>query len=86
MRKYRSLLGSHHLATVLALSAGCAPSGREPFNPDDCVTCEHRHEPQGGHCYMFKEMPRTKCGQYRKEEALCFGDAFAQREGEVEVK
>lgn len=56
-----------------------------PFNPDDCVTCEHRHEPQGGHCYMFKEPPQRKCGQYRKDDALSFGDEFAQRPDEAEV-
>lgn len=85
MRRHRDLrLLAALTAPILAESLEAL---RLPvFNPDDCVTCEHRHEPQGGHCYMFKEPPTTKCGQYRKDEALSFGDAFAQREGEVEVK
>lgn len=27
----------------------------------DCETCDHRKNPQGGHCYMFREPPETAC-------------------------
>lgn len=57
-----------------------------PLNPDDCVTCEYREPDGGGHCYIFKEPPQKKCGQYKRDDALSFGDEFAQRADEVEVK
>ena len=36
------------------------------FDPTDCDKCKFRelHNPEeGGHCYMFKEPPKNRCGQ-----------------------
>lgn len=31
-----------------------------------CETCQHRLRPDGGWCYMFREMPQSAtCAQYR---------------------
>ncbi len=35
----------------------------DDFNPKDCDGCEHKDEPDGGHCYMFKLPPLGRCGQ-----------------------
>lgn len=31
---------------------------------NDCQNCDHKSNPQGGHCYMFKQEPRTKCMKF----------------------
>jgi len=31
---------------------------------NDCQNCDHKQNPQGGHCYMFREEPITKCMKY----------------------
>lgn len=33
--------------------------------PVDCEACKHRQEPDGGHCYMFKEKPGPYCAQFK---------------------
>lgn len=32
--------------------------------PSDCSQCRHKHHPEGGHCYMFRNKPKGNCGQY----------------------
>lgn len=31
---------------------------------NNCQACEHRANPQGGHCYMFREEPQGVCYQH----------------------
>ena len=33
----------------------------------DCGRCKHRHQPDGGHCYMFREKPGPRCGQFQAD-------------------
>jgi len=33
----------------------------EVTNPNNCQTCEHIKNPDGGHCYMFKDEPKDVC-------------------------
>ena len=33
-------------------------------NPNNCATCDHSEDPEGGHCYMFKRAPQSACGQH----------------------
>lgn len=31
------------------------------MNPNNCTTCEHKQNPDGGHCYMYRTPPSVKC-------------------------
>lgn len=33
-------------------------------NPNNCSTCDHKKNPDGGHCYMFQTEPRNVCMQH----------------------
>ena len=33
-------------------------------NPNRCTTCDHRRHRDGGHCYMFRDMPTEICMQH----------------------
>lgn len=30
----------------------------------DCPNCQHMENPEDGHCYMFRERPSERCGQF----------------------
>lgn len=31
---------------------------------NNCTSCNHKRDPQGGHCYMFREEPAFLCMQH----------------------
>ncbi len=33
-------------------------------NPNNCSTCEHKSNPDGGWCYMFKSEPNEVCAKH----------------------
>lgn len=34
----------------------------------NCSACSHRHQPEGGWCYMFEDEPHEAyCGQFKSE-------------------
>jgi len=33
--------------------------------PQNCWCCKYMADPDGGWCYMFREMPADKCAQFR---------------------
>lgn len=33
-------------------------------NPNNCSTCGHKQNPDGGYCYMFKDEPSEVCMQH----------------------
>jgi len=33
-------------------------------NQNNCGTCEHKQRPDGGHCYMFRDEPSSRCMQH----------------------
>jgi hypothetical protein len=35
-----------------------------PSNPNNCETCRHKQNPDGGHCYMFRDEPTEVCMQH----------------------
>lgn len=37
-----------------------------PMNPNLCETCEHKRDPDGGWCYMFKNEPQKPCYHHTK--------------------
>lgn len=37
-------------------------------NVNNCSTCYHKKNPDGGHCYMFQEEPRNVCMQHTDRE------------------
>jgi hypothetical protein len=47
-------------------SAGASPAGSSPAagttNPNNCSTCLHKKDPDGGWCYMFRNEPTEVCG------------------------
>lgn len=43
-----------------------AEPAAESKHGNACSLCLHRHNPQGGHCYMFREEPEV-CLQYASE-------------------
>lgn len=34
------------------------------MNPNNCSTCDHIKNPDGGHCYMFADEPTEICMQH----------------------
>jgi hypothetical protein len=34
------------------------------MNPNHCTTCDHKKNPEGGHCYMFRHAPEITCGAH----------------------
>lgn len=34
------------------------------LNPNNCEMCDHKKNPDGGHCYMFKDEPDKICYQH----------------------
>jgi hypothetical protein len=34
------------------------------MNPNNCATCDHKLNPDGGHCYMFRDEPSDVCMQH----------------------
>ncbi|MDR6421302.1 hypothetical protein J2801_003590 [Paraburkholderia phenoliruptrix] len=34
------------------------------MNPNNCATCNHKQNPDGGHCYMFRDEPTDVCMQH----------------------
>lgn len=30
-------------------------------NPNNCATCQHKRNPEGGWCYMFRHEPTEVC-------------------------
>lgn len=56
-------LDVRRVAALLALVAPKVPAGGAPFDLADCADCDHRPKGDGGHCYMFREPPTTRCGQ-----------------------
>jgi len=35
-----------------------------PINPNNCDTCDYKRNPDGGHCYMFRDAPIDVCMQH----------------------
>ena len=38
-----------------------------PDNPNNCATCRHKQNPDGGHCYMFRFEPTEMCAQHTSQ-------------------
>lgn len=45
----------------------------EVTNPNNCETCDHKQNPDGGHCYMFREAPTEVCMQHTGRQAITTG-------------
>lgn len=52
----------------------------EPMNPNNCATCEHKRNPDGGWCYMFRDEPNDICMQHTGWKLYFFGIAAAHGE------
>ena len=39
----------------------------KPYNPNNCATCKHKQNPDGGHCYMFRLEPTEPCAQHTSQ-------------------
>ena len=33
-------------------------------NPNNCAACDHKGDPQGGWCYMFRDEPMATCAKH----------------------
>lgn len=33
-------------------------------NPNNCAACDHKHHPDGGWCYMFRDEPEQVCAKH----------------------
>ena len=38
----------------------------ERSNPNNCASCRHKQNPDGGHCYMFRFEPTEMCAQHTR--------------------
>lgn len=38
-------------------------------NPNNCETCDHKKNPDGGHCYMFRDAPTEVCYVHTMRDA-----------------
>jgi len=43
--------------------------GDNTVNPNNCSTCDHIKNPDGGHCYMFADEPTEICMQHTARQA-----------------
>lgn len=41
-------------------------------NPNNCSTCEYIQNPDGGHCYMFRDEPEEVCMQHTGRQNVAF--------------
>lgn len=55
------------LAGTIAAGLGHPPRAMLP--KADCPRCKYREPKQGGHCYMFREKPGDRCGQFTANDA-----------------
>jgi hypothetical protein len=39
-------------------------------NPNNCATCDHKRDPDGGWCYMFRAEPTEVCMQHTGRQSL----------------
>ena len=39
----------------------------ERSNPNNCASCRHKQNPDGGHCYMFRFEPTEMCAQHTSQ-------------------
>ncbi len=39
----------------------------ERSNPNNCASCSHKQNPDGGHCYMFRFEPTEMCAQHTSQ-------------------
>ena len=52
----------------------------ERSNPNNCASCRHKQNPDGGHCYMFRFEPTEMCAQHTSQiHALQQARALATR-------
>ncbi len=42
-------------------------------NPNNCKTCGHSQQPEGGHCYMFKTAPVEVCMKHTAHSRIDAG-------------
>ena len=47
-------------------------------NPNNCATCDHKRNPQGGWCYAFRDEPNDVCMQHTGRKKP-IGDILAAR-------
>lgn len=40
------------------------------MNPNNCETCKHKQNSDGGHCYMFQDEPTERCMQHTELKVL----------------
>ena len=38
-----------------------------PDNPNNCATCRHKQNPDGGHCYLFRFEPAEMCAHHTSQ-------------------
>jgi hypothetical protein len=43
-------------------------------NPNNCATCRHKADPDGGWCYMFKAEPAGRCYQHTALQQYSMAD------------
>lgn len=41
---------------------------------NNCNTCDHKKHPDGGHCYMFRTEPTSRCMQHTALKRPAFSD------------
>lgn len=39
----------------------------ERSNPNNCASCRHKQNPDGGHCYMFRFEPAEMCAHHTSQ-------------------
>ena len=47
------------------------------MNPNNCSTCDHIKNPDGGHCYMFRTEPDEVCMQHTLRKVIVVGSPTA---------
>lgn len=65
MKRDELIRRAQFIGTVIALGIDLDTvlPDEGPFQPKDCAGCKYREPKQGGHCYMFRDQPRRRCGQ-----------------------
>lgn len=78
MNEYGQMLSATNFEDMwrkhpLYLAAGAPPQpvpkpsqAGEVSNPNNCQYCDHSKNPQGGHCYIFREAPTEVCHKHTR--------------------
>lgn len=47
-------------------------------NPNNCAACDHKRNPDGGWCYMFRDEPAVECLQHTAMRGMTVSEMIGE--------